>query len=107
MLGNFSCFCCRPPAFFKITFQEHYQSVKIFAKVIRRQRLVLAMRGSKKFHQRGPNSDNFFLMRRENIQIDNCNLNGPSSARQRNVIQLAFRWRADDDPTLNAVLVAL
>ena len=33
MLGNFSCFCCRLPTFFKINlyqkfFQEHYQSVK-------------------------------------------------------------------------------
>ena len=32
---------------------------------------------------------------------------GPSSARQRNAINMAFRWRANDDPTLNAGLVAL
>ena len=31
----------------------------------------------------------------------------PSSARQRNAIVMAFRWRADDGPTLNAGLVAL
>ena len=31
----------------------------------------------------------------------------PSSARQRNVISMAFRWRADDGITLNAGLVAL
>ena len=31
----------------------------------------------------------------------------PSSARQRNAIQMAFRWRADDGPTMNAGLVAL
>ena len=30
-----------------------------------------------------------------------------SSARQRNAIKMAFCWRADDDPTLNAGLVAL
>ena len=35
MLGNFSCFCCRLLAFFlnnvfKILFQEHYQSVRLF-----------------------------------------------------------------------------
>ena len=29
-----------------------------------------------------------------------------SSARQRNAIEMAFRWRADDGPTLNAGLVA-
>ena len=34
-------------------------------------------------------------------------ISGPSSARQRNVISMAFRWRADDGPTLNAGLVAL
>ena len=32
---------------------------------------------------------------------------GPSSARQLNAISMAFRWRADDGPTLNAGLVAL
>ena len=32
---------------------------------------------------------------------------GPSSARQRNAIIMAFRWRADDGPTLNAGLLAL
>ena len=31
----------------------------------------------------------------------------PSSARQQNAIEMAFRWRADDGPTLNASLVAL
>ena len=30
MLGNFSCFCCRLLAFFRINFQKHYQSVKQF-----------------------------------------------------------------------------
>ena len=30
-----------------------------------------------------------------------------SSARQRNAIVMAFRWRADNGPSLNAGLVAL
>ena len=34
-------------------------------------------------------------------------INGPSSARQRNAIEMVFRWRADDGSTLNAGLVAL
>ena len=32
---------------------------------------------------------------------------GPPSARQRNAIKMAFCWRADDGPTLNAGLIAL
>ena len=32
---------------------------------------------------------------------------GPSSAHQRNAIKMAFGWRADGDPALNAGLVAL
>ena len=34
-------------------------------------------------------------------------ISGPSSARKRNAIYMAFRWRVDDGPTLNAGLVAL
>ena len=41
--------------------------------------------------------------RRENLN----NTSGPSSAHQRNAIQMAFHWRADDGPTLNAGLVVL
>ena len=41
-----------------------------------------------------------FLLRGEMTKI-------PSSARQRNAISMAFRWPADDGPTLNAGLVAL
>ena len=33
-------------------------------------------------------------------------INGPPSDRQRNAIEMAFRWRADDGQTLNADLVA-
>ena len=32
---------------------------------------------------------------------------GPSSARQRNTIEMAFRWRAEIGTPLNAGLVAL
>ena len=35
----------------------------------------------------------------------NITQNGPSSARQRNAIEMAFRWRTDDGPTLTAGLV--
>ena len=37
----------------------------------------------------------------------NTAISGPSSARQRNTISMAFHWRADVGPTLNADLVAL
>ena len=43
----------------------------------------------------------FFLVD-EGREDQNTTLGGPSSARQRN----AFRWRADNGPTLNAGLVA-
>ena len=41
MMGNFSCFCCHLLTFFKINlfkkfFQRHYQTVKLFSKVISR-----------------------------------------------------------------------
>ena len=32
---------------------------------------------------------------------------GPSSVRQRNAIEMAFRWCADNGPPLHAGLVAL
>ena len=37
----------------------------------------------------------------------NTNISGPSSAQLQNAILMAFRWRADDGPTLNAGLAAL
>ena len=37
----------------------------------------------------------------------NTSISGPSSARQRNTIKMAFLWRANDGPPLNAGLVAL
>ena len=63
------------------------------------------MRGSRKFCQMGSNFDNvFYDVGRED---PNSTISGPSLARQRNAIKMAFRWRADDGPTLNAGLVAL
>ena len=43
---------------------------------------------------------------REDPNTTTC-ISGPSSARQGNAIQMSFRWRADDGPTLNAGLVVL
>ena len=54
----------------------------------------------------GSKFDNFFLVD-VGIKDSNTAINGLSSARQRNAIKMAFRWRADDGPTLNAGLVAL
>ena len=68
--------------------------------------MIVSMRGSRKFCQRGSKFDNIFLIDK-GIEDTNTAINGPSSARQRNAIKMAFRWRADDGPTLNAGLVAL
>ena len=46
----------------------------------------------------------FFLVD-EGRENPNTTLRGPSFARQRN--KMAFRWRANDGPTLNAGLKAL
>ena len=32
----------------------------------------------------------------------NSTKSGPSSSHQRHAIEMAFRWRADDGPTLNS-----
>ena len=55
------------------------------------------MRGSRKFCQRSSILTGFFLVD-EGGGDPNTTVSGPSSA---------FRWRADDDQALNAVLVAL
>ena len=70
------------------------------------------MRRSRKFCQRGSTFDNvffmgFFFLVDEGIEDPITTINGPSSARQGNAIEMAFRWQADDGPTLNAGLVAL
>ena len=64
----------------------------------------MAIRGSRKFCQRGSNFDKFFflLLVDEGREYPNTTISGPSLARQRNAIEMAFRWRADDGPTLNA-----
>ena len=50
------------------------------------------MRGSRKVCQRGSNFDNFFDEGRED---QNSTKSDPSSARQRNAIQMVFHLRAD------------
>ena len=63
------------------------------------------MRGSRKICQRGSLTTFYFVVG-EGREDPNTTISGPTSARQRNAI-MAFRWRADDGPTLNAGLVAL
>ena len=64
------------------------------------------MRGSRQFCQRESNFDTFFLVD-DGRKDPNTTISGPSSARQLNAIYMAFHWRADVGPTLNAGLVAL
>ena len=69
------------------------------------------MHGSREFCKRRSKFDHiifsvFFLVD-EGIEDPNTTINGPSSARQRNAIYMAFRWWADDGQTLKAGLVAL
>ena len=45
----------------------------------------------------------FKLARVETREDPNTTISGPSSARQRSPIYMAFRWRADDGPTLKIV----
>ena len=63
------------------------------------------------FARAGPTLAPFFFffscLVDEVVEDPNTTINGPSSAHQRNAIQVAFRWRADDCPTLNAGFVAL
>ena len=73
--------------------------------------LISIMRGSRKFCQRGSKFENVFFSILfyvdEGIEDPNTTISGPSLARQRNAIEMSFRWRADDGPTLNAGFVAL
>ena len=68
---------------------------------------------SRKFCQRGggPNLTMFFFcfvfLVDEGREDSNTTISGPSSARQRNAIKIAFCWRVDDGSTLNAGLKAL
>ena len=63
------------------------------------------MRGSRKFRQRGSNFDIFLVD--EGRKDPNTTISGQLSSHQRNTILMAFCWRADDGPTLNAGLAAL
>ena len=65
------------------------------------------MREPRKFFQRGSKFDKKFFLVYKGIEDTNTVINGQSSAHQRNAIEMAFRWRADGGPTLNAGLVAL
>ena len=74
------------------------------------------MHGFRKFFfQRGSNLTAFFFffcfffvfyLVDEGRDGPNTTKSGPSSARQRNAIQMTFRWRADDGQTLNAGFAA-
>ena len=61
------------------------------------------MWGSRKYCQRGSNSDIFLVDAGREDQ--NTTKSGPSSSCQRSAIEMAFHWHADDGPTLNADLV--
>ena len=87
---------------------QHYvtpgQSLSVLHRIID----ILFMRGSREFCQRGPvqlcNTDIFFKAGRED---PNYTKSGPTSARQRNAISMAFRWRTDYCPPLNDGFIAL
>ena len=63
------------------------------------------IRGSRKFCQRGTNNTDTFLFYYFSSRWDGERIE--SSVRQRNAIEMAFRWRADNGQSLNAGLVAL
>ena len=68
------------------------------------------MRVYKMFCQRGSNSDSVFVicvLDNEGREDPKTTKSGSLSACQQNAIKTAFRWRADDGPTLNAGCVAL
>ena len=83
--------------------------------VYRKDKSNFSMRGSRIVCQRGSNFDIFFVLFfffffffvDEVTEDPNTTISGPSSALQRNAIYMAFRWRANVGPTLNAGLVDL
>ena len=58
------------------------------------------------FFVRGGQTLTIFVLVDEWWEDPNTTISGPSSARKRNAIKIAFRWRADDGPTLNAGSIA-
>ena len=58
------------------------------------------------FFRGGPTLTTFFFVD-EGRDHPNTTISGSSSTRKRNAIYMAFRWRADGGPKLNAGLVAL
>ena len=69
--------------------------------------ISVTLPGSRKFCQRESNSTLTIFLVDEGKEDTNTSQNGTSSAYQRNAILMSFGWRADNDPTLNAGLVAL
>ena len=70
--------------------------------------------GPESFVRDGPTLKTFFFssffflfLVDEGREDPSTTISGPSTARQRNAILLAFRWWADDSPTWNAGLVTL
>ena len=61
------------------------------------------------FFRGGPTLTTFFyiFLVDEGRKHPNTTIRGHPSARQQNAIQMAFCWRANGGPTLNAGLVAL
>ena len=49
----------------------------------------------------------FLCLVNEGREDPHTAISGTSSARRRNAVYMASRWRADDGPTLNAGLIAL
>ena len=77
---------------------------------LRPTKFIFVMRGSRQFCQRGSNYDNVVFSfvherrRGERIQFHNMPaIIDPPAKRHK----MAFRWRADNDPTLNAGYAAL
>ena len=65
------------------------------------------MRGSRRFCQRVSIFLLFLLVHVGREDPPNTTKGWPSLVRQRNDIEMAFRWLVDDDPTLSAGFVAL
>ena len=60
---------------------------------------------SRKFFQRGSKFDNVFFLVDKGMEDTTTTINGPSLDRQRNTIEMAFHWWADDGPTLGSFVI--